>query len=514
MRERVIRVFVSSTFRDMHAERDHLVKFVFPELRKLCERRSVTWAEVDLRWGITDEQAAEGKLLPICIEEVHRCQPYFIGLLGERYGAVPRNMPAQLVKEQPWLQEHCGCSLTELEMIHGVLREPRVPGPALFYFRDRAYLEHLPEGASRSDFEAEDDQACEKLASLKQRIRRAQQEQACGLRENYRDPEELGQWILTDFTHLIDELFPEDQQPGVLDQESAGHESFARSRRGVYIGRPEYFRLLDAHAANQELPLVLYGESGSGKSALLANWGARYCAANPEVFVLMHFIGATGSSSDRAEMLRRLMGEIKRRFQITGEIPDRVEDLAVAFVNWLHIAAAQGPMILILDGLNQLEDRDGALELVWLPPVIPSNVRMFLSTLPGRPLDELQKRGWPTFEIKLLDRAERMQLLEQYLAQYTKALERPRAEAIVAAPQTANPLYLRALLNELRVFGEYEGLNDRILYYLEAGNVRALYQKILRRWEADYDGGTNLVRRASTLIWAARRGLAESELFD
>ena len=57
--QRVIRVFVSSTFRDMQAERDYLVKFTFPQLRKLCESRSVTWGEVDLRWGVTDEQKAE-----------------------------------------------------------------------------------------------------------------------------------------------------------------------------------------------------------------------------------------------------------------------------------------------------------------------------------------------------------------------------------------------------------------------------------------------------------------------
>ena len=28
-----VRLFISSTFRDMHAERDHLVTVVFPELR-------------------------------------------------------------------------------------------------------------------------------------------------------------------------------------------------------------------------------------------------------------------------------------------------------------------------------------------------------------------------------------------------------------------------------------------------------------------------------------------------
>jgi hypothetical protein len=41
-RDRQIRVFISSMFRDMQAERDHLVKFIFPQLRKLCESRGVT----------------------------------------------------------------------------------------------------------------------------------------------------------------------------------------------------------------------------------------------------------------------------------------------------------------------------------------------------------------------------------------------------------------------------------------------------------------------------------------
>lgn len=64
---RVLRVFVSSTFSDMQAERDLLVKTVFPQLRKLCEARAVTWGEVDLRWGITDEETAEGQVLPLCL---------------------------------------------------------------------------------------------------------------------------------------------------------------------------------------------------------------------------------------------------------------------------------------------------------------------------------------------------------------------------------------------------------------------------------------------------------------
>lgn len=55
---RQIRVFISSTFRDMMRERDLLVKEVFPELRRKCAKRFVTFTEVDLRWGITGKAGA------------------------------------------------------------------------------------------------------------------------------------------------------------------------------------------------------------------------------------------------------------------------------------------------------------------------------------------------------------------------------------------------------------------------------------------------------------------------
>ena len=46
---RIVRLFVPTTFRDTHQERDYLVKHVFPELRKRCRKRQVDFVEVDLR---------------------------------------------------------------------------------------------------------------------------------------------------------------------------------------------------------------------------------------------------------------------------------------------------------------------------------------------------------------------------------------------------------------------------------------------------------------------------------
>lgn len=50
-----VRVLISSTFRDMHAEQDWLVKVLFLELRERMARRNLYLVDVDLRWGVTEE---------------------------------------------------------------------------------------------------------------------------------------------------------------------------------------------------------------------------------------------------------------------------------------------------------------------------------------------------------------------------------------------------------------------------------------------------------------------------
>jgi nephrocystin-3 len=67
---RTVRVFISSTFLDFAEERDLLVRKVFPELRRKCRERQVELVEVDLRWGITEKEAQQGSILPICMTKI------------------------------------------------------------------------------------------------------------------------------------------------------------------------------------------------------------------------------------------------------------------------------------------------------------------------------------------------------------------------------------------------------------------------------------------------------------
>lgn len=96
---KTFRVFVSSTFSDMKAERRLLMNDVFPELERYCSERGAKFQSIDLRWGVTEESQKNQKTLDICINEIHRCQrlsprPNFIILLGDRYGWQP--VPAKI----------------------------------------------------------------------------------------------------------------------------------------------------------------------------------------------------------------------------------------------------------------------------------------------------------------------------------------------------------------------------------------------------------------------------------
>ena len=81
---RHIRLFISSTFQDMKDERSYLMTQAFPILRKLASERNVTLTELDLRWGITEEESKNGRVVDICLREIENSIPFFIGIIGNR----------------------------------------------------------------------------------------------------------------------------------------------------------------------------------------------------------------------------------------------------------------------------------------------------------------------------------------------------------------------------------------------------------------------------------------------
>lgn len=539
--DRQIRVFISSTFRDMMRERDLLVKEVFPELRRKCVQRFVTFTEVDLRWGITEEQANEGHVLPLCLVEIERSRPYFIALLGERYGWIPDTIRPEVIERELWLREHLEgrTSVTELEILHGALNNPKMADHAFFYFRDPAYASDpaltsderrdMVECSIQAEVErygeAEATRRTEerkaKLAALKQRIR----ESKLPLVEPYASPQALAQIVRQQLDELIDRLYPEEAVPDPLVQERSAHEAHAKNKLFACIDRPQHLSPLDAFAAPVEQGgrgLVVTGESGGGKTALLAAWSRDWAKNHSEDFLFQHYFGATPDSASPEGFLRRLLDELKGRFGITDEIPGDPEKLRHALPHWLAKTMGRGRIILVLDGLNQVQGSEPDRRLGFLPRHFPPHVAALASALSGPALDELRRRGWAEHELPLASEAEVDAMVGEYLTIHARTLEPALRRELVSAPGATNPLFLRTLLEELRQFGSFERLPDRVRYYLEADNPKDLFQRVLARWQDDFDDRgaaqepqkLDLVRRALSHLWAARLGLSEPEWLD
>lgn len=138
LNKREIRVFISSTFHDMQKERDYLMVHIFPKLQEVAKSRNVTFIPVDLRWGITEEESKSGKVIELCLQEIDNAIPFFIGIIGQRYGwqpSVDEFYKGSLLKERyPWVEEDLkqGLSVTEIEMQYGVLRRKELINAVFF----------------------------------------------------------------------------------------------------------------------------------------------------------------------------------------------------------------------------------------------------------------------------------------------------------------------------------------------------------------------------------------------
>lgn len=153
-------VFISSTFNDMHAERDYMVKRVFPLLGDWCEPRRLHLVDVDLRWGVTEADATRHRnVVNVCLDRIDQSRPFFLCFVGQRYGWVPgpEDVAPQTFDSFPGLADAVSRqrSVTHMEMLYAASRSfgegltasdgrREDETGAFFYFRDRAYFECLP----------------------------------------------------------------------------------------------------------------------------------------------------------------------------------------------------------------------------------------------------------------------------------------------------------------------------------------------------------------------------------
>ncbi|MBC8117907.1 MAG: DUF4062 domain-containing protein [Candidatus Saccharimonas sp.] len=423
-------VFISSTFKDMQAERTYLQHVVFPRLEEELRKGRLLLEPIDLRQGVetadlASEEARERLVLKVCLEEIQRSRPFLLVLLGDRYGWVPpEERMAAATQELGFDTDVHDKSVTALEIEFGILKQsPEQRRRSFFYFRDPLPYDWMPPevAASFSDEYSTDPQTRARhgrLAALKQSL--ADDSELAPRVHNYQAGWEvstsevtgLEAWGELVYQHLLGELQAEiaaaaSQPPQTWeDQERAALAEFIEHRRRDFTGRQQ---LLDdlTNLSRSETPpgaafavasgvtwgACLTGAPGSGKSSIFAELVARL-SADDSILLLTNAAGATPRGSQVEAMLERFIQELADALGIDNPLPDQAspDDVDATFASLLGRVAVKRRVIVLLDALNQFDPTPRAQHLTWLrPKQWPGNARLIATSLVGQPAEALSQ---------------------------------------------------------------------------------------------------------------------------
>ncbi len=578
---KTIRIFISSTFKDMHSERDYLVKYVFPELKERCIKKGLALVDVDLRWGVTEKEAEQGKAIEICLDEVENCKPFFIGILGERYGWTPESYQVPEYEKYDWVRKFDkGHSITALEIYHGVLNKKEMKPRAFFYFRNPGFIKDVPE-AKQTEVKAESNLSAEKLFNLKEDIKdtftvynipgHIMETYPCtfkGLKLNWQllkdsigaelteedmtmlekvvgednlisfseynslnekqksivnkhsyvfldGLEEFGNEVLENIWKGICDEYPDENivtDPLLIEQ--GYHRRFMNSRTRGFIGREDILGEISDYLndTSNHKPLVLMGEPGSGKSALMVKAAIQSENKTKNSYTVVRFVGASPSSLDINKLVQSIIRETASHFEIAID-EERINEVKVLYEYFrevLFAASAKGKLSIFIDAVNQLLPQYDPHYLVWLPKFIPENIKIVISSIESEYTKNALKYDLPFVNVGELAPDNCEKIVHDTLYEYRKELNPKQMEMLVSKADAIKPLYLKVACEELRVFPSFELVTSRIKKLPDT--IAGLFEQFLERLEADHN--PKLVKDILCLIESSMYGLFESELLE
>jgi tetratricopeptide (TPR) repeat protein len=367
---RTFSIFISSTFLDMQEERDHLKNVVFPKVEGELRENRIRLETVDLRWGIdtstiTNESEREAKVLQVCLEEIKRCRPFFIGLLGDRYGWVPsEDRMKEAIRREANLKHKKDKSVTALEIEFGVLASEEQLNRSVFYFRrplDYSKINVDKKGSFCDEYDhklsvVQKKERKDALIRLKAEIRKHFKKHGFkkkrGLEDKVKqyntnwdeDKQEvvnLDKWGKKVYDDIIRECKVQagntldeadrnvyEQEEFLLDAfiEDHTHLVTVSTETGVetissFCGREKLLAELKEHLLdkkNEKWGLVLTGESGSGKSAVFAK--IHRMMQDEDCFILAHSAGISPRSRRLVDLLHKWNWRMCKQLKIEYEM--------------------------------------------------------------------------------------------------------------------------------------------------------------------------------------------------
>lgn len=471
---KTLKVFVSSTFKDLELERDRLAR-VFHSIKEEIFRRQLSLIPYDLRWRDRHQHKDVAKW---CLEKVEQCQ-YFVNILGYRYGWRPE-------KDAEGNANTRRISVTEMEIDKALAVVPR----------NRRFF-CLGNFSQYSEAELARENA-EDLAAVK-----ALRERLYHRGERvfeYRSFDELLGIIHRELKRDIDADYdPKMKVPPEEHSDANALQEIIAQKALSFVGREKYLDRLSEFAMGDGRPnyLAVHALAGTGKSAILARFIALWREMHPEIPIVAHFLSMKKDSGNVDAIMRNLARQLSD-CGLLGAI--ETEPVALREQVRQTLEQAGSRIVLAIDGVDEVSESGAGL--LWLSRILPPNVRVILTTRPAGPWEILC--GYPhlaKLELPPLDDREIEKIIADYTGPHELRLAAEDAEDL-RKRAAGNPLFLKVALDEI--------LSTGIAVGQLACTIEELFQQILARLQKKY--GKEVITDYLGCIAAAYSGISEGEI--
>ncbi len=327
--------------------------------------------------------------------------------------------------------------------------------------------------------------------------------------------------VEADLKKAIDEELIRRRSIGKILLERQAHNEFGEERRQNYTGRQSQLDecIQRVQDAEHTTPLVFSGESGSGKTAFLAQLSFQLTNQRA-TRVISRYVGATPASSEVDSLLLGIERELRESDKSFNQ-PEisHAADTSRRIIEYLESEPGSDTTVIIVDALDQLEASDHPNAIRWIPDLLPTSVKLIVSVLErpgelsGRTSERLQERFSDNgiTAIEPLKSQDWEALLKRWLVKAKRRLTEQQFDGLIdRAKSVALPLYLKLAFEDSLRWRSYQPAAET--YEPLPYDIRGLISHRFDDLGREVNHGETLVSLTLGWLAAAHRGLTESEL--
>ena len=524
-------IFISSTFRDMQAERDMVQEKVLPALREEARKYGDSVGVIDLRWGVdtstleTEEGAA--KVLKVCLDEIDRSHPYMLIFIGERYGWIPESKLIETAvngREDKYITDDYAKSVTALEIEYGALSEKYGElDHCVICFREP--VGNILDDSEKGIYIEQTEEGRRKLEHLKEKIKQdlgdderlitysgTWDKSALQLVDFTSDGQPLENVLVNSFVKMFQDDWKEYENLSWQEKEQLGFRALMESKLRSFVGREALLEEYYQSALNGNCPIILQGETGSGKTAIMCKLIERLQKEGKNVFAF--FAGAGRMSTNAESLVKQMVFYLENLLGTEWHFDEngaQYDDWIKRLRELTFCIREDEKIYLCIDAMDQLFFDEHVEKLDFLIRGIGTQFIASCTDTFNLPSEMMLPREIE--KIPVLSEEDAKAVAEGILASYSRNAYVAIENEILKKKSVGNPLYISLLIQRLNMMDMEElrtALTEEEIVALGSGIIIKMPEETKAAIVSVIKDGIDKISEAEETLYEALQYMAVS----